>query len=113
MKTTIQIITLLLIFTATVLLAGETRRLNAGNMPVSTVAIDIAKLSPATPAEADFSDGTDQAEITDATVSRISPSTPAEADFNDTLSDTSAASQGLAPETPAEADFTDQIPVRE
>ncbi len=108
MKTTIQIITILLIFTATVLLAGETRRLNAGNTASTSFKIDIAKLSPATPATADFSDGTDLELITGEMILRLSPATPAEADFSDTLPDATARIPSLAPETPAEADFSDQ-----
>jgi hypothetical protein len=107
MKTTIQIITVLLIFTSTIMLAGETRRLNAGNTSTSGITINILKLSPTTPAVADFSDGTDLVPATDATISRLSPSTPAEADFSDTVNDSAAGIAGLAPETPVEADFTD------
>jgi hypothetical protein len=112
MKTTIYTLILMFFLNAGMLIAGNSKNSAANPSPAITeTLIDIHKLAPATPGEAEFADGTDFLVIPAAYNLKLAPSVPKEADFEETDLPLQADARQLSPSAPAETDFEDTTAV--
>jgi hypothetical protein len=106
MKTTILVLATLLTLNASVIFANKPGN---GSMKDELMKIelfiDMAKLSPATPLQAEFSDGVEHVTIPEAMVMQLAPTTPKEAEFEDFNTIVPIAIDKLAPATPKESAF--------
>jgi hypothetical protein len=97
MKTTMTLLTALLVLQVNILFAG-----NESVSPLASNAgtsFSLAALAPVTPATATFE------EFTTASVNGLAPVMPVEADFSDVVETPAIDLVKLAPVAPAEADF--------
>ena len=97
-----------------VLFAFGATMLYAGGMKINTIkpesyyvetTIDVEKLAPATPAYAEFTDGTEFKASPVTLVRNLAPVTPKEADFDDASLPVKVTTAQLAPASPKEPDF--------
>jgi hypothetical protein len=131
MKTKIYTMIVLLAFNASIVFAGGIKSYTVKSETSKTeTTIDLAKLAPALPKYAEFTDGTGFKAGAVAPVSKLSPVTPKEAEFEDSselntiniyqlapippketnfeeIDEVLANTHPLSPTTPGEADFTD------